>query len=130
MSEFSNKPMTKLKNLLGFSSAKDLGKFLNLSQDAVNSLNIGRGNGKLRKAYQSLCLALERMSAKERRAIFLPPPQEKLTLSQKYLRRDELGKKAKKLAKEARIDFEQAFDTFNEYMETQKEYEEINNEVV
>jgi hypothetical protein len=122
----TDKPITRLKQLLGFSSAKEVATFFNLTQDTANNINSGRGSANLRNAYINLCSALEYVPAAQRRPIFSPPAlPEKLSLSQYYHKKEELGKKLLKLLNKAAQNTEDADMNLQEYIKTKEEYTKL-----
>jgi hypothetical protein len=119
------KPMTELRKLLGLPSNKELARFLNLKEDAVNNLNTGRGSENHIKAYQYLCAAMKSIPADKRRMIFQPAPRSKTTLSQKHHRKIFLTENLPKRIEKAWMKIDEAMDSLSEASSMYAEYEEL-----
>lgn len=110
------KPMTKIKKLLGFTKLQELADYLGMSIHVLNNINTGRRNQTLYSAYISIAKALEMIpNAENKRLIFSHTPKPKLRLAQKYKRKENLTKKMSELDLELQNKFEELAEMFAQY---------------
>ena len=81
----NQKPITRLKRLLGLSSSEEVAEIFELKKTTADNLNTGRAARNLTKAYQVICHLLERTPWKERHAM-LPKKKKDLSQAEKAIR--------------------------------------------
>ena len=123
------KVLNKIAGLLGFRKLNETAEYLGLEKDAAYSLNSGRGSEYLTQAYVYLSKALEMIPEADRSLVFESRPKPQLTLSQKYLKKEELRKIIEEMKPRIQKSLNDSADSFHSYCRAIELYNEISKEL-
>ena len=124
MSDNIQKPISRLKRLLGLSSAEEVAEVFGLKKTTTDNLNTGRASRNLIKAYQIICQLLERFTWEERHS-FLPKKKEDLSQADKAQRIKVLKIRISVLIDEIQNDFEKTQDNLTRLLNDKSELDSL-----
>lgn len=124
--KYANRPISRLKRLLGFSSAEEVAEAFELKKSTADNLNTGRAARNLTTAYQIICSLMDYVPW-EIRHKFISRSEIDLPLAEKNARILFLQKQIESLPDEIQKHMEKAQDILTNFLNYKAELSRLQN---